>query len=182
MAIIDAFAPRDFAEVLGSLLTAVLDAQARAARSTVDFIEEVGVEVDADDQRKLRSVSFGYRKLNEAQEEADFELQVPLLSLVQIPMVSIKTAKIEFSYDVHHVEENAPSPAPTPPSTPSKKPTRLLGTIQRKPAASAASQSAEETSGLKVTIELERGGAPLGIERLLDILELAVASKPVEDG
>lgn len=177
MAIIDAFAPRDFAEVLGSVLTGVLDAQARAARSTVDFINEVGVEVGADNQRRLRSITFSYRKLNEAQEESEFELNVPLLAMVQIPMVSIKTARIEFSYDVHHVEGTTPAAGS---STPTTKPARLVGKILRKPVAATSAQSAEETSGLKVTIELERGEAPIGVDRLLEILELAVSSKPVE--
>lgn len=177
MAVIDAFEPRDFSEVLGAMLTGVLDAQAKATRATIDFINEVGLEAApgaATGASKLRTVTFAYRKLDESQTEGDFVLEVPLLSLVQIPMVSVKTAKLEFSYDVHRVEEPKADGA----STAKKTMPRLFGKVPKRVASSALVR-AEDNAGLKVTIELDRGTAPVGLDRLLDILEVAAADRQV---
>ncbi|MCZ7681556.1 MAG: DUF2589 domain-containing protein [Sandaracinaceae bacterium] len=166
MPVIDTFTPREFGEVLGSLLTSVVDAQARAARATVDFIEDVGLETEApegESERRLRMVSFEYTKLGAASTEAPFRLDVPLLGLVQIPMIVVKTARFEFEYDVQETGGSKAS------GSASNRPVPVKGRIAR----ARASTTASSTSGLKVVVELEQASPSVGIERLLEILELA---------
>ena len=73
----------ELSELLGALLGAVVDAQAASARATVDFIESVGFEV-VGTERQMRTVRMRYTKKDENGEFAEFEVDVPLLALVNV--------------------------------------------------------------------------------------------------
>jgi hypothetical protein len=89
----------ELSELLGALLGAVVDAQAASARATVDFIESVGFEV-VGTERQMRTVRMRYTKKDENGEFAEFEVDVPLLALVNVPSLAVKQAVLTFGYDV----------------------------------------------------------------------------------
>jgi hypothetical protein len=74
----------ELSQLLGSLLASVVEAQAASARATVDFVESVGFEPGTDGER-MRTVRLRYRKKDENGIPADFEVEVPLLALVNVP-------------------------------------------------------------------------------------------------
>lgn len=173
--VLDASTPLSLAEILGSALTAVIDAQAQSARASVEFIKEVGLVAGSpDEQEKLRTVLFRYRKLDENQLEADFQVEIPLLGMVDIPMVSVKSASFSFNYDI---SETAPSEKPAAPST-NKFLSALTAPARIKGRVSKGSQiTSSEKASLQVRVELEKSPMPIGIEKILDILEVAAAER-----
>lgn len=87
------------AHLIGAPLTAAMDAQAQAARQTVDFIREVGFSSTGAEELafgELQNVNFSYKKANQEGAEATFELTVPLLTIVPIPYVRIETVDVNF--------------------------------------------------------------------------------------
>ena len=178
MAVIDRFTPRDFSEVLGTLMTSVLDAQAQASRATVDFVNEVGMlPSEAEDAPgQLRTVAINYRKLDENQEEANFSLQVPLLGMVDIPMISVKSATFEFEYEVNTTEETDGESDTGASKRLAARRIKLKGRVKK---SSKSQVNSEKQSHLKVKIEIEKAQLPVGLDRLLEIVENATSDKQV---
>lgn len=90
-----------FGNIIGGPLVAAVEAQAKAARSTVDFIQSVaykpladGTQVNAD--RELQIVEFVYKRGND-----DVKLSVPLLVIVPIPYIRIDDMTIQFKANIN---------------------------------------------------------------------------------
>jgi len=165
------------AETLGTVLAAIVDAQAQSARATVDFIKEVGFQSTPDEGQveTLRTVSFRYSKLDENQKTSEFIVDLPLLGMVDIPMISIKKANVSFDYEIT-VAESAPITTGASAKPGLTKP-GLFDTLPR-PAilkgrlADQRSTSQQRTS-LKISVELEKSDIPPSLDRVLDILTIA---------
>lgn len=173
--IIPATTPTTLAQTIGSLLTALIDAQAQSARTTIDFVNEIGFTRDPADQTdRLRSVQFKYRKLDENGERKEFVVELPMLGLVEIPLLAIKTARIEFEYDVVATQTQQVAPitasnasASALPLAIAKERTILKGVIPRK------SGNDSGKASLKLLIEIEKSPLPVSLDRTLNILEIA---------
>lgn len=184
MAVIDKSVPRSFSEILGGLMGAVIDAQAQAARATIDFIEEVGTiegSIDGNVTHELRNISFNYTKKDENDQINEFKLELPLLSIVEIPAINIKTAKFSFYYDVvdtvnTETEEKANNSDSSEGTVlkkgifSRKKPVKVVGRVSKE---TNTSSNIEKNSGIKVDIEFQQASLTVGLERILDMLELS---------
>lgn len=79
-----------FGTLIGGPLTAAVEAQTKAAMTTVEFIRAVGF----DDKGNIVNVVF---KFKNGPEDADLmELEVPLLTIVPIPFLRIDNMDIHF--------------------------------------------------------------------------------------
>lgn len=79
-----------FGHLIGAPLTAAVEAQAKAAQSTLGFIQAVGFE-KAGEKTKTRTVTFTYKR-----DGKDTELVVPILTIVPIPFIRIDDMSIDF--------------------------------------------------------------------------------------
>jgi hypothetical protein len=152
--------PLPLGTTIGAVLSALIDAQADSARTTIAFLNSVGFVPDpAGGPDRLRSVSFTYTKKDENDQRADFTVEIPLLAMVEIPTIAIRKAEIAFDYDITAVTR-----------TEGQAPRAVLAGVVRK-----VTGSETETTSLSVRIEIEQGRIPVGIEKTLDILELAAS-------
>src|SRR5262249_42870009 len=101
-------------EILGAPLIALVQAQTQAARATVEFIEKIGFAHDPSkepsselDIGDLRMDEFGYTKTDENGSPAQFTARVPVLSLVPIPGIQVKSAKISLTAKIVDVVEES---------------------------------------------------------------------------
>lgn len=168
-------------QLLGALLSSVVDAQAQAARATVEFVESVGFEETPQGER-LRNVKVRYFKKDENDERAEFEVEVPLLALVNIPSLAVRQAKLTFSYDVVTATER---PAATGTGGASsaglKLPiAKITGFVRRPPA--TTTEVERRTTAVDLEVTLEQQEMPIGIERLFDLAELGISERPAADG
>jgi hypothetical protein len=163
------------AETLGTLLAAIVDAQAQSARATVDFVREVGFQENTQGEatETLRTVSFRYRKLDENGERAEFVVELPLLGMVDIPSIAIKKATVAFDYEITSAQSSTPtggsSTGPLKPGLFERlpRPAVLKGRV-------ADQRSTQQTRNtLKVSVELEKAELPPSLDRVLDILTIA---------
>lgn len=85
-----------FSSMIGGPLKACIEAQAMAAKTTWDFIQEVGLTIDPQTQeKKAVNVSFSF-----IQNGREVQLNVPLLTIVPIPYIAIQSVDINFKASI----------------------------------------------------------------------------------
>lgn len=98
-----------FSSMIGGPLNACIEAQAMAAKTTWDFIQEVGLNTNPDTGEKTAvNVSFSFM-----QGGRMVQLNVPLLTIVPIPYIAIHSIDINFKASISasssSVSENSES-------------------------------------------------------------------------
>jgi len=164
-----------FGDLLGSLMGSLIEAQSQSARATADFILDVGTkekDLSGVTENELNTISFKYKKYDEEGVLNDFSLQVPILSLVEIPAINVKNAKFSFYYDVRTDQNQKVSETHTGKEKPGwfKRPVSLSGKVNRE---TNTTSNITKNGGVKIDIEIERSAITPGMERILDMLELA---------
>jgi len=85
-----------FSSMIGGPLKACIEAQAMAAKTTWDFIQEVGLNTNPDTGEKTAvNVSFSFN-----QNGRLVQLNVPLLTIVPIPYIAINSVDINFKASI----------------------------------------------------------------------------------
>ncbi len=187
--------------IVGSPLVAAIKAQALAAKTTVDFIKEVGLKPDdswtaVDDQTgyEARYVEFKFDRLVEerdtstdppttVQKIVPSKLTVPMLSIVPIPYLRINDMTIDFEYQIRDVETSE-STSETKIST-SAKMNGWFYKVQLKGSFTYRTANKRETdrrSTLKITVNAVQDEIPEGLARVLDILSDAMKVVPISEG
>lgn len=109
-----------FGQLIGQPLKSVVEAQALAAQTTVDFIHSVGFKKETEEEDfdpffneadpdlgELRNVTFRYKRLDAAGNNVDAELSVPFLSILPIPLLRVDETIIEFNATLSDVHTQA---------------------------------------------------------------------------
>jgi Protein of unknown function (DUF2589) len=177
----------ELGELLGSLLTAVVQAQEQAVRATVAFVDEVGFEPITGGGERMRTVKLRYTKKDENNVPAEFEAEVPLLALVNVPSLAVKEAKLSLSYDVMTTESTTTDGAAEGPATLGGRvketgiqPARLTGLPRKRTAETNGVE--RSTTSIDVEITLEQQAIAIGLERLFDLAELGITERSAEGG
>ncbi|MER5465722.1 DUF2589 domain-containing protein [Streptomyces sp. NPDC002668] len=168
-------------ELLGALLSAVIGGQREATAGTLALVEQIGLLRDAEGHERFRSVTIRYTKLDENQQPAEFALEVPLLAMVAIPTLTVREAKISFTYDVTQTAVERPAEqirgaraaVPRALTGAELRPVVLKGFVPR--ARTVSSSETRETAGINIEVTVESVPLPVGLERLLDLTELTVS-------
>lgn len=85
-----------FGSIIGGPLKAAIEAQAMAAKTSWNFIQEVGLNTDPDTgEKKTINVSFQFVK-----DGRIAQFNVPLLTIVPIPYIAIQTVDIAFKANI----------------------------------------------------------------------------------
>ena len=163
-------------DLIGGPLMAACEAQSNLARSTSDFIKNVGFKKESGKlTNKLEVVDFAYSQLQEDGTHKEYKLQVPLLSIVKIPALAIKTVDIQFDMEVKS-------------STSEKSDSKMEASAELsagygpvkvaiKGAVSASKENTRNTdTSAKYHIKLHAAddGMPEGLSRVLDILNSVI--------
>ena len=178
-------------ELLSAPMVAMLQANSEAAKSTLEYIEMVGFQEPAvpaaETQPTLRMASFRYHKLDENNEYSEFETQVPVLSLVPIPSLQIKEATVKLSAKITDVADESTTTNVTDRGALVSN-SRILGSLRAsrkqliaKPAASSSTKERDvrEAYHLEIEITLGQADVTLGMERLFNLMDLAIRDKRV---
>jgi uncharacterized protein DUF2589 len=191
-----------FGFLIGEPLKASIEAQALAARTTVEFIEKVGfVPPDPNqdplfmdpaqdaDTGKVRNVTFSYKKRDENGVEKDVSLTVPVLSIVPMPYLRIDEVTIDFTAKLNDTIEHISK-------TDFKVDASLSGawkswwsplSLEFRTSISyeaARSSSARYTRDytMQIHVRAVQDDIPAGLSRVLDILEQTIKEQPKPAG
>jgi hypothetical protein len=188
-----------FSHLIGAPLKAAIEAQALAAQSTIDFIQKIGFQGSADPQAKdllfdkpsedadagtIRNITFTYKKKDEAGEEKDFKLSVPLLTITPIPYIRIDEMTIDFKAKLTDmIQSESASQSSVSASSKGKfsafwSPVKMefrASATYKTTSSTAASQKREYS--MDIHVRAVQDEMPGGLSKILDILEDAVSDK-----
>ena len=188
-------------ELISAPMVAMVQADAQAARATLEFIETVGFVADASapggaDENRLRMARFRYRKLDENGDVAEFVAEVPVLSLVAVPALQIKEAKIALAAKIVDIAAEKPATATTGAATPAVGGAAAIGRpaiadavasrrlqLLAKPAATSGAKTEETRASFDLDIQITLGQAdiPLGMEKVFQLMDQAIRDeKPAQ--
>lgn len=165
----------DFGAMIGKPLTSIVDAQAAAAMTTVDFINSVGF----DDDGNVREATFSYNKLNEDGTEKNVSLNVPYLTIVPIPFLRVEEARIVFNAKVSSVTTDTSSSETNVGVDAEFKAKwgwgslKVKGSFSHQKKRSHTDETKREFS-LNINILAVQDEIPQGMSRVLDILESGI--------
>ena len=173
-----------FGNIIGGPLVAAIEAQAKAARTTADFIESVaygvpsGASESALDKKALQTMEFVYTS-----GEKEVKLSVPLLTVVPVPYIRIEAMTIQFKANIS--AETSASDTTSNSSAVDLK-SNLSGRYGWGPAKVEASFSAAYSSKkdstaaanskyaveytMDITVNAAQEDMPVGMQRLLNLL------------
>jgi hypothetical protein len=168
----------DFANLIGGPLNAIVEAQAKSAITTVNFIKEVAFNKDG----QINNVEFKYNRKNDSGKDQMFSMTVPFLTMLPVPYITISNALIEFNAKITSVNESSVSDdfSQTVEAEAggnwwfcSARVTSKTS-YQRK---SSSSEKEERSFDMHVKVEAKNQDMPAGTERLLTILENSISEK-----
>ena len=187
-----------FGVLIGSPMKAAIEAQALAAKTTVEFIEKVGfIPADKDqdllfideakdaDGGKVRNVTFAYKKVDENGVGKDVSLTVPILSIVPIPYLRLDEMTIDFTAKLEDQVANTTK-------TDFKLDSSVKGTykawwspISLEMRTSMSYANSRQTASrytreytMKIHVRAVQDDIPAGLERVLDLLEQTIKETP----
>lgn len=192
-------------ELLSAPMVAMIQADAQAARATLEFIETVGFLADASapggaDDSRLRMARFRYKKLDENGAVAEFVAEVPVLSLVPVPALQIKEAKIALSAKIVDIAAEpaaggtgtgsgaggsvgtGTSPAGSKIAAAGVLASRKLQLLAKLASTSGAkTEEVRSSFDLDIQITLGQADIPLGMEKIFQLMDQAIRDeKPAQ--
>lgn len=193
----------DFESMIGGPLVAVINAQAQAAISTVNFIKEVGFKKPENEEAAGEDtstedpiyVTFKYPKElkpyqpatesspAEAAEYETHELKVPILTILPIPFIRIDETTVDFNAKINSVEYRKTDTRLKVDSSLEAKAGWLWGSAKLKVSTSfqrttQQGNTVKRTYSLAVHVKAVQDEMPAGMEKMLGILEGAITSTP----
>lgn len=168
----------DFANLIGGPLNAVVEAQAKAAISTVNFIKEVAFDKDG----KIITVDFKYNRKDDEGNDQEYTLTVPFLTMLPIPYITVVNTLIEFNAKITSINETSTDStfSQVVDASASGRYWFVSAKVTSKTAyqkKSATAEKEERTYDMHVRVEAKNEDMPAGTERLLTILENSIEEK-----
>ena len=158
-------------DLLGGAMVAVVQADALAARATLDFVQEVGFvpSTDPETTGSLRMAAFRYQKRDEDGQVAEFVTEVPLLSLVTIPSLQVKEAKFSVVAKIDEIRRTGGGGKPA------------MTELVARPAATSGSRTEEVRSShhLQVEVTMAQADVTVGLERVFQLMDEAIRDRKV---
>jgi hypothetical protein len=154
----------DFAHLIGGPMQAIIEGEAQAARATADFIREIGFD-ETKNGPVIRNLTFSYEQKNEVGDSFLKTVSIPLLSVLPIPSLQVKTAEIDFALNINDYEKvESKSRSIGPDSGKVDKNTYKFRT--------SVARTGETTSNyhMRVRLELAQSTMPEGQARMLNLL------------
>ncbi len=177
--------------LIGGPLCAAVEAQAKAAHSTVQFVNAIGFEADSPD--KVRNVTFTYEVTEPEPQQA--RLTVPILTIIPIPFIRIDEMTIKFVMDVSEQRDTESKSERGSKKSSEVKAEASVGWGVWKASASFSgsySSSSKDTSSstlrqsthatLDITVHAVQDEMPAGLSRVLGILEKSIAENRAPAG
>ena len=180
MSTADQFKGLPVEDLVAAPLLAAARAQGKLAGVTTDFINSVGME-ETDEGLKARAVEFSFqRPVNHSDGTTTQEsayLNVPLLSVVNVPNLSVTKATVDFNMEVKSssVESKEKSASATVEASYkawySPVSAKFSGTVASK---DTSTRTTDNTAKYQISVQAEDRGPPEGLMKVLDMLNSSI--------
>lgn len=182
----------DLHEIIAAPLQATVAADAHAAQQYIDILRKYAFDRRDSESSgphhlgKLQMLSFCYVAINERGQPETFTLQVPLLSLIPLPILEVTEARFEFHVRIMSYTRNQRVPhltgdkgAPKGKLGPRSLGVRAMLAV-RDPAPDRRGTSGESSLGANIsaTVHMRRSDLPAGVQKLLNVVQNGIAQRP----
>lgn len=187
MSVAEQFAGLDMNNLIGGPLTAAADASISLAKSTADFINEVGFDANG----KVRTADFGYQRRSANDDGTsnleEMKVAVPMLAIVPIPNLQIDEVNILFDMEVKQSEKSESAKDLSASLSGSAK----FGPVKVNITGSVSShesntRSSDNSAKYHVDVRASNHGIPEGLARVLDMMAVCISpvlvSSDIKDG
>ena len=176
------FAGLDMKSLTSGSLTAEEETSVLPARSTADFINDVGSDANG----KIRTAEFGYerRSANEdgTSNVEEMKVSVPMLAIVPIPNLQIDEVNALFDMEVKQSEESEKSIDHGASLSGSAKfgpvKVKITGSISSH---SSNTRSSDNSAKYHVDVRATNHGMPEGLARVLDMMSSCISPMVVKN-
>ena len=176
MSVAEQFAGLDMKSLIGGPLTAAADASILLARSTAEFINDVGFDA----RGKIRTAAFGYerRSVNEdgTSNLEEMKVAVPMLAIVPIPNLQIDEVNVLFDMEVKQSERSEKSTDLGASLSGSAKfgpiKVSITGSVSSH---SSNTRSSDNSAKYHVDVRATNHGMPEGLSRVLDMMASCIS-------
>ena len=167
-------------QILGAPLLAMVQAETQAAKTTAQFIEQVGFYTEQEAEASgstyhygdLRTVTFNYTKTGVGGEETTFKVAIPILSIVPIPAIQISEANVDFAVEINDaVELDSKTQVSVPDSE--EQDDSIESKLVMFKAGLARSDS---KTAMKVTMNVKQADTPVGLQALFRVMDQGISS------
>jgi len=181
--------------LIGAPLEALVRAQGMAARTTAEFVSEVGFETDKEGVSHARMLDFEYVHPRADPDnpgnriDTPVRVQVPALALLTVPNITVDEASFELQVRIAGQSQVQPPQGPDKTTVagrgvsahPESLRLPLLASPVRMIGSYTAPRLAEQTASLRVTIKLKQAPPPEGLAQILSLLGDATTARPTKD-
>jgi hypothetical protein len=177
----------DYAALIGGPLEAAIKAQAMAALSTWEFIQNVGLQKKSDGRIEAVNVTFTYQKDGKL-----VRLIVPILTIVPIPLIVIDDVSIAFKANINasasQTQEDSSSENVAAEASAEAKigwgPFSLTAKFQASYSSKKDSKATQDSRysveyTQDVSVHATQAGMPAGLATVLNILSNAATDAPI---
>jgi hypothetical protein len=169
----------DFANLIGGPLNAMVDAQAKSAIATSNFVQQVGFDKDG----QVRTSTFRYSKPNQAGDNEEFALTVPFISMLPIPFLKIEEGEVEFNAKLTSTQETQNSSTIGADASLDVQVNYWFVKASVKASASykkttSSTEKIEKTYEMRVLVKVRGTELPTGMDRLFGLLENSLQETP----
>lgn len=176
----NSFGSVELEKLLSAPISALIYADSQGARTTVDFIRQVGFVSDEYEDPyqfgELRTVSFQYKSTDAEGGIVQKVLTVPLLSIVPIPMLSIEEAEIDLKVLIDGVINPQDLKGEDQTSFMQQQSgVKLLANIGQ---ANAKDTDDQTPGSMRVKIKLKSSDIPSGLNKILNAVDNAISHEP----
>ena len=96
-------------DIIGGVLTSIIDGQNQSLGNVMEFLERLLPNEDdvkdGQDGSKYITIAYDRAKYDDPGATEKVKMQVPLISLLPIPYLSIKEVELDFDFKIHSVHE-----------------------------------------------------------------------------
>jgi hypothetical protein len=170
-------------DLISAPLISAANSQGQLAMVTAEFIQKVGITQNGE----VRTVEFKYEDVTEDGQSIQKKIYVPLLSVVNIPSLSVKSVDVNFTMEVKtqstdksSTDASAKVEATYGGSLWSPVKCKISGTVATK---SENTRSSDKSAKYDIKVSARDDGMPEGLSRVLDIISGSIsanASKKTE--
>lgn len=187
----DQFSGLDMSSLIGGPLKAACDAQTMLASATANFIENVGMETDSTTKKKtIRTTKFSFTRTtvdekSGAPKTEEVEMNVPLLSIINIPALQVDNVDVKFDMEVKSAVSSESKSAKEGQIDaeaglavgPFHMDVKIKGSVSSQ---ESNTRSSDNSAKYHVEVHAAQAKEPEGLARMMDVLATACTPTVVQ--
>lgn len=163
-------------QLISAPLVATLEADAMTTHSYIDFLREIAFDGDTGSDKsglgKLRTFTFQYTQ-SEGGKRILKSVQIPVISLIPIPLLQIKEAVFDFEIKIldaiSEVKEDSYSFDAQPTDDSENNSVSMRAALAPQSGSSKNQKDHSQTANMKVKVVMHQADMPSGLANLLSL-------------